>query len=300
MRKKVVDNILYHVISIFMSFLGRLPEVAGNIAGDFIGSAWFAFDKKHRKISCANIKNAYGIEKSDTQIKILARKVFKNTARMLFEHTRFHRMNPEKFSDQFVIKGLDNLKNAHAQGRGVLCYSGHLGNWELLSVLTYIIKIKFSVVYKTVKFKPMERYITKKREFAGCHMIPVHNALDKVKISLKKGEAVGLIVDQDIWKGNRGVFIDFFDRKASVHKGLARLAMATKAPVVPVFTYRHKGKFNLEVLPEVPLIQTGDEQKDIMENTQAYHSIIEKYVRKYPEQWFWLHNKWKTRPLEAL
>ena len=77
MRKKIVDNILYHVISIFMSNLGRLPEFAGNMAADFIGSAWFAFDKKHRKISCTNIKNAYGIEKSDTQIKILARKVFK-------------------------------------------------------------------------------------------------------------------------------------------------------------------------------------------------------------------------------
>ncbi len=301
MKNKTINNLLYHAISIFMSLLGRVPESAGNRAGDILGTLWFAFDKKHRKLTCSNIKLAYGTKKNYREVRILARNVFKNTARMLFEHTRFHRMNPEHFSDVFSIKGLDNLITAHDRGKGVLLYSGHLGNWELLLLIPYITRLKFCVVYKTVKFAPMDRYIMAKREFSGnCDMIPLHNALDKVKASLKRGEIIGLAVDQNTRKRDRGVFIDFFNRKACVQKGFASLAVSTKAPVVPLFTYRENNKTYIEILPQIPLIQTNDEQQDIFDNTQVFHSIIEKYVRKYPDQYFWMHNKWKTRPLDEL
>ncbi len=297
----MMDNVLYHAISISMSLLGKIPVSAGNMAGDILGALWFAFDKKHCKLTCSNIKHAYGSEKSDVEVKILARRVFQNIARMLFEHTRFHGMNPEDFSRHFSLKGFENLYSAHAQGKGVLCYSCHLGNWELFSVIPYITKLQFSVVYQTVEFAPMNRYINEKRAFTGAaSMIPLHNALDRVKACLAKGDIAGLIVDQNVRKRHRGVFIDFFNRKACVHKGLAMLALSTKAPVLPVFTYRDKGKIYIEILPQVPLIQTEDEQKDIFDNTKVYHSIIEKQIRQYPDQWFWVHNKWKTRPLEEL
>jgi len=300
MKRKMLDNLIYHAISISMSLLGKIPVSVGNKAGDILGALWFAFDKKHGKLTCSNIKHAYGSEKNDIQVKVFARRVFQNIARMLFEHTRFHGMNPENFSRLFSVKGLENLYSAHAQGKGILCYSCHLGNWELLSVIPYITGLKFSVVYQTVEFAPMNRYINEKREFTGASMIPLHNALDKVKACLEQGDIAGLIVDQNVRKRHRGVFVDFFNRKSCVHKGLAGLAMSTKAPVLPVFTYRSQGKIYIEILPQVPLIQTKDEQKDIFDNTQVYHSIIEKFIRKYPDQWFWVHNKWKTRPLEEL
>lgn len=283
-----------------MSFLGMIPEPVSNQLGNFIGSIWFFLDKKHRTLTMNNIKKAYGSRKSNKEIKILAKNVFKNTAKMLFEHARFHRMKHEDFSGLFSITGLEHLKAAHAEGKGVLCFSGHLGNWELLATLAYITQIKFSVIYKTIEFAPMDRYITKTREFTGCNMLPLHNALDQVIISLGRGDMIGLIVDQNVRKRNRAVFIDFFDRKASATKGLAKLALSTKAPVVPLFIFKDKGRTKIEILPKVPLIQTDDIEQDIFDNTQVYHSIIEKYVRKYPEQWFWLHNRWKTRPLEEI
>lgn len=300
MKRKMMNNIIYHGISIFMALLGKIPEHAGNKAGDILGAVWFAIDKKHVKLTCSNIRQAYGNDKSDIEVKQLARKVFKNIARMLFEHTRFHGMSPENFSRLFSVKGIEHLHSAHAQGKGVLAYTCHLGNWELLSVVPYMTGLNFSVVYQTVEFAPMNRYINEKRSFTGIDLIPLHNALDKIKACLAKGEMAGLIVDQNVRKRHRGVFIDFFNRKACVHKGLAMLAMSTKAPVLPAFTYKEKGKNILEILPEVPLIQSSDEQKDIFDNTQVYHSILEKYIRKYPDQWFWVHNKWKTRPLEEL
>jgi len=297
---KLTDTILYHMISGFMSMLGMIPESIGNMMGAFLGSAWFTLDKKHRKLTCNNIKLAYENEKTDKEIKILARAVFQNTAKMLFEHTRFHRMKREDLHKIFSITGLEHLEAAHAEGKGILGLTGHLGNWELLSALAYITKINFAVVYKTIEFAPLNRYIIKKREFTGAKMFPVHNALDAMVKSLQQGGIAGIWLDQNVRKRHRGVFIDFFNRKACTTKGLARLALSTKAAVIPAFTFRDQGKTHIVILPKMPLIETGDLEQDIFDNTQAYHAIIEKYIRKYPEQWFWIHNRWKTRPLEEI
>ncbi|MCP3900912.1 MAG: lysophospholipid acyltransferase family protein [Desulfobacteraceae bacterium] len=296
---KLIDNIIYSGIVTFTSLLGMIPISIGDMIGDFLGSVWFFLDRKHRNLTINNIKSAYKKEKTDKEVKKIACKVFQNIARMLFEHTRFHRMKHEDFHDFFKITGFDNLKAAHAGGKGILCFSGHLGNWELLAALPYLTKIGFSVVYKTIESAPVGKYMKKKREFTGVKLLPLHNALNEVMMSLKRGDMIGLIVDQNMRKRHRGVFIDFFGRKAIATKGLAKLALSTKAPVVPIFTYRDKkGKYNIEILPKMPLIQTQDEEKDIFDNTQVYHSLIEKYIRKYPEQYFWVHNRWKTRPLD--
>ena len=219
---------------------------------------------------------------------------------MLFEHTRFHRMKHEDFHKLFSIKGLDILMDAHAEGKGIIGITGHLGNWELLTAVSYLTNIRFSAIYKTIEFAPLDRYMTIKRSLTGCEMLPLHNALDGVKNSLAKGDLAGLIIDQNVRKRDRGVFIDFFNRKACANKGPARLALSTQAPVIPVFLYRDKKKFTIEVFERIPLIQTGDLEKDILDNTQVYHSIIEENIRKHPEQYFWQHNRWKTRPLEEL
>lgn len=296
---KLTDYIIYSGISTFMSLLGMIPASIGDRMGYFLGSVWFFLDKKHRKLTINNIKQAYKDEKNDKEIKEISKTVFKNIARMLFEHTRFHRMKHEEFFDFFTIKGMDNFKAALAEGKGILGFSGHLGNWELLAAIPYLTKTGFSVVYKIIESVPVGKYLKKKREFTGINLLPLHNALEEVLSTLKRGDMVGLMVDQNMRKRHRGVFIDFFGRKAIATKGLAKLALSTKAPVVPAFIFRDsKGKIILDILPKMPLIQTQDEEKDIIDNTQAYHSLIEKYVRKYPEQYFWVHNRWKTRPLE--
>ena len=297
---KLTDNIIYFGISIFMYLLGLIPVSIANAIGDFLGFVWFNLDKKHRELTCKNIRDTYGDKKNDKEVKKLAKTVFQNTARMLFEHTRFHRMKREDWHTLFSITGLEHLQAAHEEGKGILAFSGHLGNWELLSALAYITKLEFTVVYKTIEFAPMNKYVTKKREYTGANMFPVHNALDEIVKSLKRGGIAGLYVDQNVRKRHRGVFINFLNRKACTTKGLARLALSTRAPVVPIFTFRDKGKTHIVILPKMPLIETGDLEQDIFNNTQAYHSLIEEYIRKYPDQWFWIHNRWKTRPLEEI
>jgi KDO2-lipid IV(A) lauroyltransferase len=112
---------------------------------------------------------------------------------------------------------------------------------------------------------------------------------------LGRGEAVAMLMDQN-FDCHEGVFVEFFGHRACTNKGLALLARHTRAPVVPVFLLREGQTFVAEIGPELPLIRTGDKTKDLEANTQRYNQVIEAVVRRHPEQWFWVHQRWKTRP----
>jgi len=117
----------------------------------------------------------------------------------------------------------------------------------------------------------------------------------KILQNLKQGGLIGILMDQNVdWY--EGVFVDFFGRRACTNKGLALLALKTRAPVIPIFLVREKTGFRVEIGEEIPLVKTGDKIKDIEANTQQYNNAIEAFVRRYPDQWFWVHQRWKTRP----
>jgi KDO2-lipid IV(A) lauroyltransferase len=290
------DNMIYQCISKFMTLLGALPLSLGRIMGRTLGSLWYAADKKHRTLCLDNLQKSFKGKKSRKEISHLAKQVFQNTASMLFEHAWFHGMGAERFLNHVTINGLDNLIQAHENGKGVICISGHLSNWELASCLPAATGIPLSAVYKTIKYPPLDRYVKGKRNATGCVMLPLHNALDGIKESLARGEHTGLFIDQNSKKRTQSVFIDFMGRTASAYTGPARLALSTRAPVIPVFIYKKRDRFFIDILSEVPIVETGDKKRDVTENTETFHRIVENYVKKYPEQWFWIHNRWRTQP----
>lgn len=300
MHMSITEKLLGHTLSVATFILGLIPPAMGRLLGKYLGRIWFDLDKKHRKITLDSLAHAYEKEMTVYDRWLTARRVFENTATMLFEHTWFHRLGPGRYWKYFRISGIEHFWAAYAKGRGVLCFSGHLGNWELASVLCRFTGVPFSVVYKTIESPVSDNYIKSKRASSGCRMIPVHNAMDHILESLAKGEVAGLIIDQNSRKREHSVFVDFFGRKASANTGLAWIALRTKAPVLPVLTYRKNDRMHLDILPEISMVQTGDQDHDILVNTQACHSVIEDYIRQYPDQWLWLHNRWKTRPLEEV
>ncbi len=291
------EVVIYHGLSALVRALSILSPGSGEKAAGVIGKVWFGLDKKRRQITLANIALAYGPDLNQNQRQNLAKAVFKNSVKMFFEYARFSRLFPGQRSKELSVRGLCHLSAAHAKGKGVLCFSCHMGNWEAGTYLSPMVKTPFIVVYRRLKFKPLDRYIKEKRSSSGTKMVTMHKALDKVLEGLDSGELIGLIIDQNVRQRSRGVFVDFFGRKACANTGLARLALSTRAPVVPIFCYREGGKCIIEILPEMPLVRTGDETRDIFENTQSYNTLIETYVRKHPDQWFWIHNRWRTRPL---
>ncbi len=290
-----IDKIVYLGLSGLTSALGCIPLKTGVFFSNVLGSVWFAMDKQHRKVTLDNLMNAYGSELVPTDIKQMAKQVFINSVRMIFEYAWFYRLDPKQYGRYFTFNGIGHVLDASKKGKGVLGFTAHLGNWELSGLIGPATGLPMAVVYRKIKSSAVDRFVRENRERFGCRMLVLHNALAGILKALDRGDLIGLLVDQNSGL-NSGVFVDFFGRKACANKGLARLALSTGAPVVPIFIFREKGRFILECQPELPLVRTGNEKKDIKVNTQLYNTVIESMVRRYPEQWFWMHDRWKTRP----
>ena len=268
--------------------------------GNLIGRIWFLIDRKHQKIAISNLTLAFGKEKDSREIRILAREVFKNLGQILFEIGWSLHLKHKDFNKYFHIRGLSNYKTAYEKNKGVLALTAHIGNWEFLSIIAEMTGYQVRVLYRPLDFQPLNQFFTEFRtRFDSTELIPSAHAMRKILKSLKDGKVITLLMDQNVdWY--EGVFVDFFGRRACTNKGLAILALKTEAPVMPVFLVREGSGFVAEFFPELPLIKTGDKTKDIEENTERYNQVIESFIRKYPAQWFWVHNRWKTRPYQTI
>jgi len=285
------------IVTLFM-LLGIFPLDVGRRLGALLGHLIFVCDSKHRNIALQNLSHAFGREQGQREIRELGKRVFQNLGQILFEICWSLRLKKKDFHKYFSIRGLSNLKNAYEKAKGVLVLTGHMGNWELLTIIAAMTGYPLSIVVRPLDFRPLNEFFIKFRTRFGGRLIPKKHSMRMVLRSLRKGEMVALLMDQNVdWYD--GVFVDFFGRLACTNKGLALLALHTGAPVVPVFLVRDKACFKAEFGPELPLIQTGDKTKDVEINTAQYNKVIESFIRRYPDQWFWVHQRWKTRPYHS-
>src|SRR5574340_1497502 len=174
--------------------------------------------------------------------------------------------------------------------------SAHLGNWELSAAAFSILIKPLLVPYRPLDNPLLENLIYDVRSSTGNIIIPKEKSMMKMLRALQKNGIVGILIDQNMAR-YEGVFVEFFHRPACTTDGLAQLALLTSAPVFPVFLVRiNKGKYRFVVGDEIEVLNTGDWNSDVAANTQNFTRAIEKAVRRCPEQWLWLHNRWKTKP----
>ncbi len=275
--------------------IGCLPRETGLRIGSVIGRLLFAFDKKHRKIAIDNISRAFRWQPQSDEVQRIARQVFNNLGIMIFEIAWTTRLSPDVLGQHFKISGREHYYRAVEKGKGVLLLTAHMGNWELFTVIAHMAGIPANVVYRPLDSQTLDDAVKQIRCRFGAELIPTKRAIFKIVRALKKNESVAMLMDQNVDWYN-GVYVDFFGRRACTNKGMAVLALRTEAPVVPIFMLREGAGFRAEVYPEIPLIKTGDNRKDVELNTEKYNQAIEKIVRQYPDQWFWVHQRWKTRP----
>ena len=277
--------------------LGHFPRTWTAKMSDFLGGMLFCVDRKHRGIAMGNLTHAFGFQKQPQEIKKIARQVFINMMQIVFEIAWSLQLNESHFSEHFKIEGYQHIKNAYEKGKGVLALSAHFGNWELLAIIAAMIRFPLNIVVRPLDFKPLDHFIFNLRTRYGGKIIPKQRSIRTIIRCLNRGEMVALLMDQNVdWY--EGVFVDFMGHRACTNKGLALLALKTGAPVVPVFLIREKKGFRAEFGPEITTLKTGDRQKDIEVNTREYNRVIENVIRRYPEQWFWIHQRWKTKPYQ--
>jgi Kdo2-lipid IVA lauroyltransferase/acyltransferase len=239
-----------------------------------------------RRIAIKNLTMA-GYSKPDE----IADGVFLSISRLLAAFARLPQLTPQNIFELIRYDGLENFQNALAKGRGVLVATAHLGNWELSAFSHAWMTSPMHIVVRPLDNPRIDALVERYRALSGNHIIEKKDAARGILKALKAGDAVGILIDQNTTL-DQGVFIDFFGRKACAGTAFAKLAHHSGAAVVPGFALwsNEEKRYILHFYPEIPM--NGDVQQD----TQRIHSHLESVIRQYPDQWLWIHRRWKTRP----
>ncbi len=219
-----------------------------------------------------------------------------NLAYSVIEFIHMPKINKDNVSEWVSYEGLENLKSAYSQGRGVIFITAHFGNWELMAYAQALMGYSSNIVIRPLDNIYLDKVVKRFRSGSGNKFIPKKKAAKGILRCLRKGQSVGILIDQNVSIGDR-VFVDFFGTPASTITAPAIFAQRTNAAVIPAFIIRQdNGKHKVIYEPELKLIQTGDQKENIRQNMQQFTAQVEKYAAKYPQQWFWMHRRWKTRP----
>jgi KDO2-lipid IV(A) lauroyltransferase len=265
---------------------------------DSLGRIWFQLDKRHRQIALGNLKIAWGDELSESERRTIARGNFIHLARVLLELPHLRKLSSDDLDGFVSFHGIENFANALKRGRGVLLLASHFGNWELMALAFSLRYHPINIVVRPLDNPFLDNLLTKIRTRGGNQLIPKKGSVRRMLHLLAAGDAVALLLDQNSdWY--QGVFVPFFNEIACTNKTLSTIALRTGAPVIPAFNVRQPdGSYQIFCQPEIVLGKSGDITRDVEENTVKFNKIIETYVRRYPEQWFWVHQRWKTRPYQ--
>ncbi|MCP4681365.1 MAG: lysophospholipid acyltransferase family protein [Desulfobacterales bacterium] len=291
----ILDVTMFKAIRMFFKVIGLIPRPLARRCGNAMGRFWYVVDRRHRKIVLRNLRHAFGQEKSGDEIRSIAKSVFKNLSQIIFEIGWSMWQSREDFEKYIRVEGVSDYLKAWERGKGVLLLVGHVGNWELLPIASWLSGKKVNTIYRPMDFRPLDLLFAYLRSRFGDDVVPREGSLKKIISFLRRGQTVAMLMDQNVgWR--KGVFVEFFGRRACTNKAMALLAMKTGAAVVPLLIAREGDCYRVKWGPEVPLIQTGDKTRDVEENTRQYNDVLEAFIRQYPDQWLWMHQRWKTRP----
>lgn len=286
----------YLIVRLFGFVINLLPEGVALWIGRQIGCLMYLVDVEHRKVAMENLKIAFGQEKPEAERRFIAKKCFQNLGMMAIEFFRIPRMDIETYQKKVTVEGLEQALKVLDEGKGALLLLGHFGNWELMALMSQVIKRPILAIAKLIKNNPwLERWIIQSREKIGLEIIPPKNATLKVLEALSRNQIVAILFDQR-GRRSKGIWADFFGRKVPTTPGLATMAIRSGAPVIPVFMIREGyAKHRLVIKEPLPLIHTGNFQQDVEANTQLFNQVLESIIRQYPEQWLWIHRRFERK-----
>jgi KDO2-lipid IV(A) lauroyltransferase len=296
MRGRVKALVEYAMARLLLEFFGFLPRRAAHAAGRVLAWIGFHVARRQKRAGRRNLALAFP-ELSVVERDRILRGCFRNLGRLLVEFSRFPKLQKSNISEIVVHEGLENYLAASRRGRGVICLTAHLGAWELSSFAHSIMGFPMKFVVRQIDNRRIEYLISSYRTLGGN--VPIHrrNAGREIIKALRNNETVGILFDQNTTR-SEGVFVDFMGVPAATTPAVATLALRTGAAVVPGFLIwdESTGKHRLRFDPPLELLQTDNAAQDIVENTRMFNRVLEDYVRKYPDQWLWIHRRWKTRP----
>ncbi len=296
----MIDQLIYYMLKVFVFLIAHIPRRIGLKLFSFIGLVWYILDKKRRAKAFGNISTKFDKNMDKKRVNKLIRKNFSHFCMSIFDVLWGIYMNLENGDKWFEIQGKDILTRIKQSSKGSFFITSHFGIWELFIPFFEKEKVNWHSVYQPIKPAVVDRFVKEKRlRFKTGSLFPLHRALDGITSAFNRGENVGLIIDKRV-PPEKGVVVNFFGSRIIVNKNIAKLALQTGIPVIPIFLVRYKNRYKAIFLSEIKIKKTGDEIKDIERTAQQFITVIEEMIRRYPEQYPWYYNRWKPRPYSRL
>lgn len=279
-----------------LKLLGLLPRPVARFVGAGFARAAYAIRTPLQRTAIFNLQIAFP-DWTEKQRRKVVRGMIRQVGWMAGEFSQFPKYTRENIERIVILDGFENFDAARRRGKGVLFLTGHMSAWELAPYAQALYGHPLHFLVRPVANRRVDALITEYRCRSGNQPIEKNRSARSILKVLGDGGTVGILADHNTTL-EEGVFVDFFGIPASTTSGLARIALRTGAAVVPGFLSwdAQRRKYRLRFEPAIELVRTGNEELDVKENTQRFMRVIENYVRTYPDQWLWVHKRWKTRP----
>lgn len=296
MRRSPNAFIQYGLARAILGLFGSLPRDLAYRAGNLAALCGYILARRQRNVGLRNLEMALP-EFSDGGRRRLVLGVFRNLGRLLVEVSHFPELTPQNISDLVEYEGLEHYLEARKRGRGTIFLTAHIGAWELSPLAHALYGHPLKFLTRPIDNPMVNELVTHYRTLGGNQVIQRSNGMREILQALRNNEAVGFLIDQNTSR-SEGVFADFFGIPASTTRGVATIALKTQAAVVPAYIRwePERRKHVLHFAPVMRLVDTGDREADVLANTRCFNQTLEQFVRRVPDQWLWIHKRWKTRP----
>lgn len=293
---KIAEMIPYLTVVAFGWFVRRLPKSLARHLGSMIGRLLYRALGKRRQIALDNLKIAFGNTLTDREHQEICLQSFINVGKTAIEFLRFPKLTLANIWREVSVSGTEHIVKSLDEGRGAVVFLPHFGNWELLAlVYGVIIPNQAKALAFPLKNRWLNALVWKYREHLSLKLIPRQQAVRETFRALKTNYAVGFFADQDA--GREGVFVNFFGQPASAVRGPVTFALKTGAPLHFSLNIRQPDdRHHVHISPQIALERSGNFEQDVRTNTARLMDCLEEYIRQYPAQWLWIHNRWKTLP----
>ncbi len=297
-KRAAARNGLFATTWIFI----RLPYGLVRFLTRILMAVGFCFAVKQKRIAIESLKIAFGAEKDAREINKIFTRCFDNIGWGMCEMIYFM-AHPSMIKEKVTIEGKKYLENALRLGNGVITVSAHFGSFPLMLLRLAQEGFPLSAIIRPARDEVIEEYFLSLRTRLGLktiYAVPRKTCVDQSLKVLRNNEVLFIPLDQNFGSGG-GVFVDFFGQKAATATGPVVFAQRTKAPIIPMFIIRERGdQHKILIEPPLDLEQRENHQETIEVNVAKISKLIEQYIRCYPEEWGWMHRRWKTKPQEVL
>lgn len=297
--KKILNHIEFFLARVIGRIVLYLPLKWALLTGRMIGRLIYYIIPIRKKVTLENLMRSYP-EKSTKEIHSIARNIYINLGMTLIEFMRFPKLTPEFLAKHIKFVNEDLFKQGRLAGKGILCMSGHFGNWEIMAAAIRAKGYPIVGLVKEQRNKNIGNLVIEYRALVGVETLPLGMAVRGVIKALKENKLVAIVADQDAHR--EGVFVNFMGRPSATAPGPAIFALKTGAPLVFGICVRNKNGHHTVYLQQIPYndLQGGITEENIKILTQRHASVLEEYIKKWPDHWFWMHKRWKTKPEDQI